>query len=160
MMMNKSVLLDTSFLISLVDTERTNHQNAKDYFKYFLDENYKLYLSTIVASEFLCKGSIEDLPHEQLRVLPFNFSHAERLPFLFSELKTSDITRIQVKDDYKIACQAQHHEIGYFITDDKPIYDKLEKFKNNLVISFIPIYLGIDYRKTFQLQTDFLKELE
>ena len=45
-------LVDTSFLISLADPGRPNHQVAKSYLREALLRGVPLYLSAIVASEF------------------------------------------------------------------------------------------------------------
>lgn len=44
--MHKGVLLDTSFFIHLLDENDTLHNNAKEYYKYFLDHNYEMCIST------------------------------------------------------------------------------------------------------------------
>ena len=43
--MKVSVLLDTSFLISLVDNTRTNHAIAAQYYKHLLLHECSMYLS-------------------------------------------------------------------------------------------------------------------
>lgn len=40
-----SILLDTSFCIRLLKSNDDLHQNAKDYFKYFLEKKIEIYLS-------------------------------------------------------------------------------------------------------------------
>jgi predicted nucleic acid-binding protein len=45
--MTHSVLLDTSFLIRLLNDEDPLHLNTKDYFKYFLENEILLKVSTI-----------------------------------------------------------------------------------------------------------------
>ena len=45
-------LLDTSFLITLVNPERDHHETAKRYYREGLLRGAPMYLSTIVASEF------------------------------------------------------------------------------------------------------------
>lgn len=57
-----SVLVDTSFLITLADPVRRHHEVAKTYFREFLNANVPLYLSAIVASEFQVKQAVNDLP--------------------------------------------------------------------------------------------------
>ena len=41
------VLLDTSFFIRLLKEDDRLHQNAVEYFKYFLENDYMLKVSTI-----------------------------------------------------------------------------------------------------------------
>lgn len=39
-MTERSVLLDTSFFLRLFDTSSPLHENAKSYYKYFLEHDY------------------------------------------------------------------------------------------------------------------------
>lgn len=48
----ESVLIDTSFLITLADDTRPNHEVAKKYYKDFIRRGITMRLSTIVISEF------------------------------------------------------------------------------------------------------------
>jgi predicted nucleic acid-binding protein len=50
--MNNAAVLDTGFLISLVDRQRPNHRIARNYYKYFLEHGVVMLLPTIVAAEF------------------------------------------------------------------------------------------------------------
>ena len=60
--MKISVLLDTSFLISLVDRNRVNHNTAVLYYKLLLEQQTPIYFSSIVAAEIAIKQPITDLP--------------------------------------------------------------------------------------------------
>jgi predicted nucleic acid-binding protein len=53
--MRHSVLLDTSFFIRLLNDEETLHINAVGYFKYFLENEIALKVSTY-NSGILCYG--------------------------------------------------------------------------------------------------------
>jgi predicted nucleic acid-binding protein len=57
-----SILVDTSFLITLADPARRHHEVAKTYFRECLKANAPLYLSAIAASEFQVKQAVNDLP--------------------------------------------------------------------------------------------------
>ena len=50
-----SVLLDTSFLISLSDPARPHHADAGQYYRECVLRQVPMYLSTIVISEFQVK---------------------------------------------------------------------------------------------------------
>src|SRR5690606_29364822 len=50
--MTTSVLLDTSFLISLVDGSRLHHRVAVKYYQFLLGRQIPMYFSAIVAAEF------------------------------------------------------------------------------------------------------------
>src|ERR1700744_1877739 len=77
-MNNKSVLCDTSFFIRLLDKNDNLHNNAKGYFKYFTENDFKLLISTIAIAEYCVGGDISELPLRNLQILPFNLDHAKR----------------------------------------------------------------------------------
>ncbi|MGZ5611986.1 MAG: PIN domain-containing protein [Methylobacter sp.] len=70
------VLLDTSFLISLVDLNRPNHNVAAQYYRWLLQQQSPLYFSAIVAAELAIKQPITDFPLKNFRQIPFNIPHA------------------------------------------------------------------------------------
>ena len=45
------VLLDTSFFIRLLNEEDSLHENALGYFKYFLEHDFVIKISTIAIAE-------------------------------------------------------------------------------------------------------------
>ena len=69
-------MLDTSFLIRLLKEDEPLHSSAKTYFQYFLENDFVLYVSTVAIAEYCVKGSIDQLPFECVRVVPFNLDHA------------------------------------------------------------------------------------
>ena len=77
-MKHNSVLLDTSFFIRLLNDEDPLHKNAKGYFRYFLENDTVLKVSTISIAEYCVKGKIEDLPLNNLQIIPFNLDHAKK----------------------------------------------------------------------------------
>lgn len=68
-----NILLDTSFCIRLLKSNDVLHQNAKDYFKYFLDKKIEIYLSSIVIAEYSVKDDPTNLPLEFVKIIPFDF---------------------------------------------------------------------------------------
>lgn len=85
-----SALLDTSFLISLVDRSRPNHQIAAQYYRLMLEQNIQMYFSAIVAAEFSIKQPITDLPLKNFRAIPFNIPHGMEAGRLWNALKLED----------------------------------------------------------------------
>ncbi len=73
-----SVLLDTSFFIRLLNHEDPLHDNARGYYKYFLENDIKIKISTISIAEYCVRGDITDLPLKNLIILPFNYDHGQR----------------------------------------------------------------------------------
>lgn len=81
-----SVLLDTSFLITFANPDRSHHHAARQYFRECIQRQIPMYLSAIVISEFQVKQAINDLPMRNFVVLPFNVDHALRCGILVREL--------------------------------------------------------------------------
>jgi predicted nucleic acid-binding protein len=50
--MAAGVVLDTSFLITLADARRPNHEAARKYWQHFAENGLPVFLPTIVVSEF------------------------------------------------------------------------------------------------------------
>lgn len=51
-------MLDSSFLISLSDDQRMDHEIAKAYFYSFMEKGVMMHLSTIVICEYEVKQSV------------------------------------------------------------------------------------------------------
>ncbi len=112
-------LVDTSFLITLADPTRANHQVAKAYFREALQRGVPLYLSAIVASEFQVRQPVTDLPLRNFEVLPFNIDHAMTAGLLRRELRhDAGDDRTSVKDDVKLIAQAVCESLTHVLTED------------------------------------------
>jgi hypothetical protein len=122
----KSVLIDTSFLITLYaakieEADRKNQSVAKKYFRYFLDNSIRMLLSTVVVSEFQQMQPIVDIVNSgNYIILPYNYEDA---------VATADIAynvdgvirgsgRAEFKDDLKLMGQAKAENIDFLITED------------------------------------------
>ena len=118
--MTASVLLDTSFLISLVDQNRPNHDTAAKYYRMMLEQQMPMYFSAIVAAEFSIKQAITELPLKNFRGIPFNISHGKEAGRLWNLLWTSDdnTSRSVARDDVKLIAQAIHESIFFILTED------------------------------------------
>jgi hypothetical protein len=118
--MSASVLLDTSFLISLVNANRSNHQTAVQYYRYMLQNSIPMYFSAIVATEFGIKQAIADLPLNNFRPIHFNVPHGQEAANLWNSLGQRDAgdARAVVRDDVKLMAQASHERIGFILTED------------------------------------------
>lgn len=118
--MSAATLVDTSFLITLVDANRPHHAIATQYYRLALEQQTPMYLSVIAASEFAIKQDLTDLPLKQFRILPFNLPHAIRAAELWRQLgmDRSD-SRVAVRDDLKILAQADRESISTILTEDE-----------------------------------------
>jgi hypothetical protein len=118
-----SVLIDTSFLITLADPARVHHQAAQSYLREALRRGVPLYFSTIVASEFQVKQPVTDLPLRNFVVLPFNIDHAMQAGLLMREIlginRQPEDRREVVKEDVKLIAQGICESITHLLTEDK-----------------------------------------
>jgi predicted nucleic acid-binding protein len=142
--MMTSFLLDTSFLISLVDRNRPNHEVAARYYKLSLEQQSPLYFSAIVAAEFAIKQPITDLPLKNFRAIPFNMPHsieAARIWNLLGRQDNSD-NRAVVRDDVKLMAQASHEAIPFILTEDaSTLYKYCERLRVSDGLNIRPIKL-------------------
>ncbi|MCU7695488.1 hypothetical protein ACFSPU_12575 [Haoranjiania flava] len=148
MKVSSGVLLDTSFFIRFLNDDDPLFENAMNYYKYFLTNEIKMYISTIAIAEYCVGGSINELPLRNLAILPFNLNHA---------VKTGEIARIvftnknklQLKkrniipNDSKLFSQADvEGTINFFLSSDvesKKIYELLESENQKLNFKFIDL---------------------
>ena len=125
--MKHSVLLDTSFFIRLLNDEDPLHKNTRGYFKYFLEQEISLKVSTVTIAEYCVLGKLDDLPLKNIQIIPFNLNHAVRTgefaKIIFQQNKYSieKLTpRAIIPNDSKLFAQADlDKSISHFITSDK-----------------------------------------
>lgn len=113
-------LVDTSFLISLADPGRPNHEAANSYLREALHRGVPLYLSAIVASEFQVGQPVTDLPLRNFVILPFNIDHAMTAGLLMRGFdRDATDRRDVVKEDIKLIAQAICESITHILTEDR-----------------------------------------
>lgn len=118
------VLLDTSFFIRFLNDADPLFKNALEYYKYFLSNDVKMYISTISIAEYCVGGSISELPLRNLAILPFNLNHAtktgEIAKIVFTrkgKLKLAE--RNIIPNDSKLFSQADvETSIIYYLSSD------------------------------------------
>lgn len=88
----ESILLDSSFCIRLLISDADFHQNAVDYYEYFLEHEIEMYLSTIVVSEYAVGDNPDNLLSLNVfRLLEFDYADAKIAGNFLLNLK---ITRV------------------------------------------------------------------
>jgi len=155
--MSKGVMLDTSFVIRLLDDTSDLHQSANDYFKYFLENDYELYISTIAIAEFCVQGSIDQLPLVNVMIKPFNISHAvktgEFAKYIFNLKKEKDLDIDQrdiIPNDTKLFAQAQTEpEIFFYVSSDTKSQKIFDKLSSNFSLKYQFIDIHTPYGETF-----------
>jgi hypothetical protein len=149
--MPAGVLIDTSFLITLADKSRVRHETARSYWRYFLENQIPVFLSSIVVSEFCMK---QEIPPDMLRccvVLPFNWDDAQCAAKLdWKRLRPAGIERDALKDDIKIIAQAAIADAEFVITDDSDsFYRYCKSFKEAGEVQFKAIKLEDGFDRAF-----------
>lgn len=140
-----SVLVDTSYLITVFNKDRPNHAVALKYHKYFIKNSVRMYLSSIVVSEFQQMQSVVDLINTGNYVqLPYNYEDAVKTADISYNLGGTDRrgdSNPKYKDDLKLMGQAEFNEIDFIITEDESTLarycEKLSKagmFKPKIII--------------------------
>jgi predicted nucleic acid-binding protein len=155
--MTHSVLLDTCFFIRLLNDEDTIHENAKGYFKYFLDNDIIMKISTISIAEYCVNGRIEELPLKNIFIVPFNLDHAEKAgdfaSIFFSEKNISKESlkpRAIIPNDSKLFAQADtDNSITHFVTSDKRSQNTFRLLKNKVISKFEIIDISIPHNLAF-----------
>lgn len=167
--MNKQecVLLDTSFFIRLLNPEDKLHKNAVGYYRFFLEHDIMLKISTIAIAEYCVRGDLLDLPLKNMMVLPFNINHSVKagkmMAHVYAEKKRRGAAMQQraiVPNDTKMFAQADiEDDIFYYATADSEcgkVYDMLKSGKE-ICPSFRFIDISVPY-STYFSEFDFEAE--
>lgn len=155
--MKHSVLLDTSFFIRLLNDEDPIHSHAVGYFKYFLENEITLKVSTISIAEYCVLGKLDDLPLKNIQILPFNLKEAERTgefaKIIFKENKISEENlspRAIIPNDSKLFAQCDLDKtITYFVTSDVRSKNTLALLKKGTNPKFEIISIDVPFSETF-----------
>lgn len=155
--MKHSVLLDTSFFIRLLNDEDPLHLNAVGYYRYFLESEIVLKVSTISIAEYCVLGKLEDLPLKNIQIVPFNLKDAEKTgefaKIIFAENRISEeklSPRAIIPNDSKLFAQADFDKtITHFITSDVRSKNTLALLKKGTNPKFEIISIDIPFSETF-----------
>jgi len=155
--MKHSVLLDTSFLVRLLNDEDKLHENALSYYKYFLENDIVLKVSTISIAEYCVLGKLEDLPLKDIQILPFNLKHAEktgefaRILFAHNRIASEKLhPRAIIPNDSKLFAQADlDKSVTHFVTSDERSFKTLKNLKTGISLKFEIVNIRTPYNQTF-----------
>lgn len=155
--MKHSVLLDTSFFVRLLNDEDPLHNNAKGYFRYFLENEIVLKVSTISIAEYCVRGKIDELPLRNIQIVPFNLDQAKRTgefaEAIFEENKIDKeklSPRAIIPNDSKLFAQADlDKSITYFVTSDSRSKNTYSALKKRIIPKFEIIDISRTYNETF-----------
>lgn len=133
----KKVLLDSGFLIRLMNPSEPLHEVALNLFKEYVTSGVTCCVSTIALAEYGVKGDLRFLPVRYLQYLPFLYHHAEvasvfmrRIIQVKQERGAIIQPRVIIPNDTKMFAQASAEpDIFAFVSADaeaKKIYDLLD----------------------------------
>ena len=138
----KKILLDSCFLIGLLDKDSIHHKNAYDFFVRFSSDNdVILKISTIAISEFSIRGDAKLIP-VNVQILPFNYAHAIKAGEFGKVVskcrkETNDGSdRAIVLNDSKMFAQAEIEHFDCFVSTDTNAFKAYGYLKNNGLASF------------------------
>lgn len=157
--MPEGALLDTSFFLRFLNEGDPLFEKADNYYKYFLEQKFDLFISTISIAEYCVGGAVDQLPLKNLLVLPFNINHAQRAGelarVLYEARKTGQLSvneRPIIINDAKLFAQTDSElNISYFVTSDSRSMSLFQTLKNRINLNFSLININIDYTETFGL---------
>lgn len=155
--MHSGVLLDTSFFIRLLNEEDVLHENAKAYFRYFVENDIVMKFSTVSIAEFCVKDELESLPLRNIQILPFNLDHAKIAGFFTKTIynqkaiNSTDIRpRAIIPNDSKLFAQAHlDKSIHYYITSDVESGKTINLLRDEIEVSFTFVDISKPFNEVF-----------
>jgi predicted nucleic acid-binding protein len=126
-MTHNAVLLDTSFFLRFLNESDPMFEQADGYFRYFIQQEMDMLISTISVAEYCVGGSMDELPLRNLQILPFNLDHARRagdfarVAFRAKKDRTLEVSqRSLIPNDTKLFAQADcERAIHYYLSSDR-----------------------------------------
>ena len=155
--MPEGVLLDTSFFLRFLNENDSLFSNADNYYKYFLQKEIRLFISTISIAEYCVGGTLDQLPLKNLVILPFNIEHAKKAGefarILYTVRKENKLIvgeRSIIINDAKLFAQAHTDtRINYYVTSDTRSSKLYDAIKDKTNINFALIDIRADHSETF-----------
>ncbi|MFW5759471.1 MAG: hypothetical protein ACOCXH_00655 [Cyclobacteriaceae bacterium] len=138
-MTHNAVLLDTSFFLRFLNDSDPLFKNADGYFRYFLEKEISMIISTISIAEYCVGGDVHELPLRNLQIVPFNLNHSKKTgefaKIVFQHKRSLKLReRNIIPNDSKLFAQADCEKaISYYLSSDSEslkIYNLLKKETN------------------------------
>jgi hypothetical protein len=146
-MTSKAILLDTSFFLRFLNDTDPLFKNADSYFRYFLQNEITMMISTVSVAEYCVGGSLDELPLRNLQIVPFNLDHAQKTGE-FAKIAFQNKGKLKLKErniipnDTKLFAQADSEKtVEFYLSSDKEslkIYNLL-KLKTSINFNFLDL---------------------
>ncbi len=156
-MTHKAVLLDTSFFIRFLNDSDPLFKNTDGYFRYFLQKEIIMMISTISIAEYCVGGDVHELPLRNLQIVPFNLDHSKRTgefaKIVFQnkgKLKLNE--RNIIPNDSKLFAQADCEKlVEFYLSSDTESLKIYNLLKQKTTPEFQFIDLNTPYNETFRI---------
>ena len=156
-MTHKAVLLDTSFFLRFLNEGDPLFKNADGYFRYFLQKEIAMMISTISIAEYCVGGNVHELPLRNLQVVPFNLDHAKKTGE-FAKIVFLNKSRLKLKErniipnDTKLFAQADiDKSIEFYLSSDSESFKIYNLLKQETITKFQFIDLNTPHHQFFGL---------
>ncbi len=154
-MKHKAVLLDTSFFIRFLNEGDPLFKNADGYFRYFLQKEIMMMISTISVAEYCVGGDVQELPLRNLQIVPFNLDHSKRTGE-FARIVFQNKGRLKLNErniipnDSKLFAQADCEKaIEFYLSSDTESLKIYNLLKQEISPKFQFVDLSTPYNETF-----------
>lgn len=156
-MMRNAVLLDTSFFIRFLNESDPLFKNADGYFRYFLEKEMPMMVSTISIAEYCVGGDVSELPLRNMQIVPFNLDHARRtgefarIALNARKNGTLDVmNRNIIPNDTKLFAQADcEKSIGFYLSSDRESFKIFRLLRKDASPNFDFIDLNTPFNEMF-----------
>lgn len=151
----KAVLLDTSFFLRFLKENDPLFINADKYFRYFIEKDILMMISTISVAEYCVGGNVQELPLKNLQVVPFNFDHAIRAgefaKIIFANKQGLNLKqRNIIPNDTKLFAQADvEPRIEFYLSSDTESIKVFNLLRQQSQPKFQFLDLHIPYSEAF-----------
>ncbi len=156
-MTHKAVLLDTSFFLRFLNDNDPLFKNADSYFRYFIQNEITMMISTISIAEYCVGGDIHELPLRNLQIIPFNLDHSKRTGE-FAKIVFQKKGKLKLKErniipnDTKLFAQADCEKaIEFYLSSDSESLKIFNLLRQESTPKFQFIDLNTPYNETFGL---------
>jgi hypothetical protein len=156
-MTHEAVLLDTSFFLRFLNDSDPLFKNADGYFRYFLQKEITMMISTISIAEYCVGGDVHELPLRNLQIVPFNLDHSKRTGE-FAKIVFQNKGKLKLKErniipnDTKLFAQADCEKAAeFYLSSDTESYKIYNLLRQETTLKFQFIDLNTPYNETFGL---------
>ena len=153
--MHKAILLDTSFFIRFLNDSDPLFKNADGYFRYFIQKDITMMVSTISIAEYCVGGDVHELPLRNLQIVPFNLDHSKRTGE-FAKIVFNNKNKLKLKErniipnDTKLFAQADcEKSVEFYLSADTESIKIYNLLKEHVIPKFQFIDLNIPFNETF-----------